>query len=150
MVSAWLLPELLSYHQAEVIICGSSQKKGEQALKQLPEAKFYPCDTGIHQQVKDTCDLILKTWGKVDILVLNAGTEFTEKIKDITIDHWQRVMDVNLSGPFYFLKYLIGPMIDQNRGNIIITSSVVSLTGSGGGMHYSASKTGTQGHNQPD
>ena len=103
---------------------------------------FFSCDVGSHDDVKLTCHKILDKFKKVDILVLNAGMEFTEAVNEIEIPHWQRVMDVNLNGPFYFIRYLIGSMIKQKKGSIIIISSVASLTGAGGGMHYATSKAG--------
>lgn len=139
------IAQAFALHHSQVIICGTSQPKAGRALKKVPQAKFYACDTGIHQQVKDTCMQVMDKWGKVDILVINAATEFNEEIKEIKIENWHRVMEVNLSGAFYFIKYLIGPMMEQKKGNIIVISSVASITGSGGGMHYSASKAGLKG-----
>ncbi len=134
---------------SDVIIIGTNKEKGQAIAKRLdsaqPRCAFFKCDVGSRDQVKDVCKKILNRFAKVDVMVLNAGTEFTEAIEEIRPEHWQRVMDVNLSGPFYFIRYLIGPMIKQKKGNIIITSSVVSLTGAGGGMHYSASKAGLRG-----
>ncbi|MGM0366893.1 MAG: SDR family NAD(P)-dependent oxidoreductase [Actinomycetota bacterium] len=136
-------------HGSDVVIVARNKERGEKISKSLNGSQarctFFKCDTANHDEVKNTCQKVLDKFGKVDILVLNAGTEFTEPINEIKIDHWQKVMDVNLSGPFYFIRYLIDPMLNQKKGNIIVTSSVATLTGAGGGMHYSASKAGLKG-----
>ena len=102
---------------------------------------FYQCDVGIAAQAEKTCKTILRDFGGVDILVINAATEFEESINEIKVENWQRVFDVNVNGAFYFVRYLIDSMLTRGKGNIIIIGSVVSHTGAGGGMHYAASKT---------
>ncbi len=137
-------------HHSDAAIIGRDKKKGKAVSEQLDkigDAKciFYQCDVGKPGKVKNTCNKILEKFSKADILVLNAGTEFTEPISETEIDNWERVISVNLGGPFYFIKYLISSMISREKGNIIIISSVASLTGAGGGMHYAASKAGLRG-----
>ncbi len=143
------IAETFIEHGSDVIIVARNKQKGETVSSRLnrPKARcmFIQCDTGSHTQVESACKKVLGKFKKVDILVLNAGTEFTEKINEIKTEHWQRVMDVNLSGPFYFIRHLIDPMIEQKKGNIIIISSTANLTGAGGGMHYTASKAGLKG-----
>lgn len=146
-------------HNSRTTIIGRDIKKGKDAEKKInsmindinsknPEKSsrgnictFYRCDVGSSKDAENTCKKILKEFGRVDILVLNAATEFEEPINEIKIENWQRVFDVNVNGAFYFVRFLIDSMLENKKGNIIVIGSVVSQTGAGGGMHYTASKS---------
>jgi 3-oxoacyl-[acyl-carrier protein] reductase len=136
---------------ADVIITGRDGQKGRQAKKEVDlscgrkACTFYRCDSGILKEVKSTCRLILSVSSRIDVMVLNAATEFTEPIDKIKIKNWDRVFDVNVKGAFYFIRFLVGTMIKWKKGNIIIIGSVASYTGAGGGMHYSSSKAALKG-----
>ncbi len=137
-------------NNSNIVFVGRNEKKGKEISESLDVPSgtrciFMKCDVGEHKEVKETCEKIIGKFGKIDILVLNAGTEFSELVNEIKIENWKRVIDVNLGGPFYFIRYCAGSMMAQKKGNIIIVSSVVSLTGAGGGMHYTASKAGLNG-----
>ena len=139
-------------HGSKTAIIGRDMDKGKSAETDINKncsgkdfCLFYRCDVGNAEDVKKTCQDILSRFGRVDILVLNASTEFTESINEITLENWQEIMDVNVSGVFYFIRYLVDSMIENNKGNIIIIGSVASYTGAGGGMHYSTSKAAVKG-----
>lgn len=106
---------------------------------------FLPCDIGNRDEIKNICSEILKEFKKVDILVLNAGIEFTESIIEVKPEHWQKMLDVNISGAFYFFRYLADSMITNNKGNVIILSSTATRTGAGGGIHYATTKAALNG-----
>jgi 3-oxoacyl-[acyl-carrier protein] reductase len=137
----------LCTHDCTTAIVARDKTRGEDAEGTINDAtkkdlcSFHQCDVGIASQAEATCKNILKKFKKVDILVINAATEFEESINEIKIKNWQRVFDVNVNGAFYFIRYLIDSMLEHKKGNIIIIGSVVSHTGAGGGMHYAASKT---------
>ncbi len=136
---------------ADVVITGRDKKKGEKAENEINSVckrrscSFYKCDSGSMEETKRLSQELLSKFKKIDILVLNAAMEFTEPIAEIKIENWDRVFDVNVKGVFYFIRFLIEPMIADNNGNIILIGSVVSSTGAGGGMHYSASKAALKG-----
>ncbi len=148
------IADLFFKSDANIVIIGRDKQKGENALnKILSDYKgnnsqnkfknrciFFQCDVGIHAECKKTCEKILDVFPGVEILVLNASMEFTEEANKIEIKNWQKIMDVNISGSFYFFRYLADSMIKNSKGNVIFISSVVSRTGAGGGMHYSTSK----------
>ena len=106
---------------------------------------FIKCDVGLREDVKSACEKVLNDLKKVDILVLNAGMEFTEAITEVDPENWQRMLDVNVSGAFYFIRYLADSMIANKTGNIIILSSVAATTGAGGGIHYPVTKAALKG-----
>ena len=139
-------------HKCRTVIVGRDIKKGKESENKINDAcikktgkenmcNFYQCDVGNSEDAKGTCEKISKEFGRVDILVLNPAMEFEEPINEIKLENWQRVFDVNVNGVFYFIRFLINPMLKNKKGNIIIIGSVVSHTGAGGGMHYAASKT---------
>ncbi len=108
-------------HNSNVVFIGRNKEKGKEISDSLDDPSgtrcvFMRCDVGEHEEVKSTCEKILDEFGKVDILVPNAGTEFTESINEIKIENWKRVIDVNLGGPFYFIRYCIDSMIAQKKG----------------------------------
>jgi 3-oxoacyl-[acyl-carrier protein] reductase len=130
-------------------LSGNKGEFGVGKISKIPSIKnsltFIKCDVGLRKDVKSACEKILNDFKKVDILVLNAGMEFTEAITEVDPEHWQRMLDVNISGAFYFLKYLADSMIAKKTGNIIILSSAAATTGAGGGIHYPVTKAALKG-----
>lgn len=136
------------------VILGRDENKGKDAESRINKeinknttniCTFYKCDVSDVELVRTTCDKVLEKFGRVDILVLGAGTEFEEPINKIKLKNWQRVFEVNVNGAFYFVRFLIDSMLDNKKGNVIVIGSVVSNTGAGGGMHYAASKSALKG-----
>jgi len=90
---------------------------------------------------------VLKAFGKVDILINNAGVTQPVKVWDITPQDWDRIQDVNLRGVLYLSQALMPHMRSQKAGSIACMSSVSAQRGGGilGGAHYSAAKAGVLG-----
>ena len=85
-------------------------------------------------------------WGRVDILVNNAGIGGVgKKILDLTIEEWQRMLDVDLTGVFLCCRSVLPSMIQQQRGAIINIASVTAQMGVAGSTHYAAAKAGVIG-----
>lgn len=101
--------------------------------------------------VTSACAGILKRYGHVDVLVNNAGTTLREAGKkpaalSISIEDWQTILAVNLTGAFLFIRGLVPAMADNGWGRVINMSSLGGRIGSKfNGMHYSASKAGLIG-----
>ena len=125
---------------ANVTITGR-RESGDQVAGEIG-ATFMRCDSTDEQQVKDSFAKIESSGGKIDILVVNAGTADDEgSIADYDSSDMKRMMDINFNGVFYALKY--GPQ-HMNDGGSIITTGSASGSGSaspGAGV-YSASKAG--------
>lgn len=100
---------------------------------------------------KSACDaavkVLLDTWGRVDVLVNNAGITQPLKIMDIKAENYDAVTDVNLRGTLYMSQAVIPAMRAQKSGAIVNLSSVSAQRGGGifGGPHYSAAKAGVLG-----
>ena len=87
------------------------------------------------------------TFGHIDILVLCAGITQAKTILDITLEDWDRIISVNLTGTFNAIKAVIPWMVKHRYGKIVAISSVAAKCGGAifGGVHYSAAKAGVLG-----
>lgn len=95
--------------------------------------------------LKSFVDEIIEKYGRIDVLVNNAGITRDALIQKMTEDMWDQVMDVNLKGVFN-LTQLVGPlMMDQGSGSIINIASVVGEFGNVGQTNYAATKAGVIG-----
>jgi NAD(P)-dependent dehydrogenase (short-subunit alcohol dehydrogenase family) len=97
--------------------------------------------------VQQMVDETLKAFGKVDILVNNAGITQPITTLDMTLEDFERIIKVNLTGTFLCSKAVMKPMMEKKYGRIINISSVSGKRGGGvyGGSHYSAAKAGVLG-----
>ena len=108
-------------------------------------AKSYAVDIADHTAVQQTSAQILKDFGRVNILVNNAGVTRDGLSMRMSIDDWDSVMDTNLKGAFSFTQAVMRSMIKQRSGRIINISSISGLTGNAGQANYAASKAGLIG-----
>jgi len=90
-------------------------------------------------------DGVAKTWGRLDIMVNNAGITRDGLLMRLKDEDWQRVIDVNLTAVFYGCRVAGKHMMRQRSGRIINIASVVGLMGNAGQANYSASKAGVIG-----
>jgi SDR family mycofactocin-dependent oxidoreductase len=98
--------------------------------------------TGLQQLVTDAVD----QFGRLDIVVANAGVLSWGRLWEISEEHWDTVIDVNLSGTWRTLRAAVPAMIELgNGGSIVIVSSTTGLKATPGNGHYSASKHGLVG-----
>ncbi|WP_410218476.1 SDR family NAD(P)-dependent oxidoreductase [Paracoccus sp. (in: a-proteobacteria)] len=90
---------------------------------------------------------LLERWGRIDVLVNNAGITQPLKVMDIEAQNYDAVLDVNLRGTLYMSQAVIPAMRAQKSGSIVNLSSVSAQRGGGifGGPHYSAAKAGVLG-----
>ena len=100
-------------------------------------------DVSDRASVKAMIESTLDRFGRLDILVNNAGICPFSDFESIDDEEWQRVIDVNLTGPFLCCQEAIGPMVGQRWGRIVAISSVAGkIGGLKSGVHYAASKGG--------
>jgi len=83
--------------------------------------------------------------GSVDILISNAGIAPQQSLEEITVEDWDRVMDVNLRSAFLLAKRLAPGMHERKWGRMVFVSSVAAFTGGIVGAHYTTSKAGLIG-----
>ena len=104
-------------------------------------------DIANEQQVSSAIQQVTDTYGRLDILVNCAGIvgHTSVKIEDYTTEVFDRVMEVNLKGPFLLTKYAVGPMVRQQYGRILHIASIGGKEGNPGMVGYAASKSGLMG-----
>jgi NAD(P)-dependent dehydrogenase (short-subunit alcohol dehydrogenase family) len=129
---------------AKVAIWDHDLALAEKTAKEIGEAVVaVNVDVTDLAAVETARDATLKAFGKVDILVNNAGiTGRNGTVWDTDLADWQRVMRINLEGPFICCKAVVPAMLAQNYGRIVNIASVAGKEGNPNAAHYSASKAG--------
>src|SRR5262249_2523521 len=106
------------------------------------EAIFLQGDVSDPQAVRRIFDAILEKWGRLDVLINNAGTSQDKTILKMPQEAWDRVLAINLNGSFYCLKQASHAMVEQRAGSILTIGSYLGFTGAYGAANYSAAKAG--------
>ncbi|HEV3155184.1 MAG TPA: 3-oxoacyl-ACP reductase FabG [Candidatus Baltobacteraceae bacterium] len=106
---------------------------------------FYEGNVGEYERCAKAVESILAEHGRIDFLVNNAGITADHTIRNMTIDEWNTVLQIDLSGPFFMIKAAIDHMVERGYGRIVNISSVVGLSGNVGQANYSAAKAGLIG-----
>ena len=96
------------------------------------------CDVAKPSDVQAVVEKTIAIYGKVDILINNAGVTWAAEPEDLPLDKWQRVLDVNLTGAFLFSQAAGRDMLKRNFGRIINTASIAGMHASVQGPHYAA------------
>lgn len=109
------------------------------------KAKGYASNAANFTQAGETVDQIVKDFGRVDILINNAGITRDGLLMRMTEDQWDMVININLKSAFNLTKAVIPYMMKQREGSIVNMSSVVGVSGNAGQANYSASKAGMIG-----
>ncbi len=120
--------------------------RGQAVAKSLG-AEFLTQDVSAEQSWIDTIEQVVSRFGRIDVLVNNAGIFSSSPVDETLLEDWQRVMDVNLTGVFLGCKHAVRAMkknTGATRGSIVNLSSVVGLRGQLGGAAYGASKGGVR------
>jgi 3-oxoacyl-[acyl-carrier protein] reductase len=102
----------------------------------------YVADISDGDAVAGVVDSVKEEFGAVYGLINNAGITHDGLLMRLRPEDWQRVLDVNLNGTFYFTRAVAPLMMRQREGRIINISSVIGLTGNAGQANYAASKAG--------
>jgi len=131
---------------AKVVIGDILDDEGQALADELGDAARY-----IHLDVSSADDwtaaveTALSSFGTLNVLVNNAGIVQVGPLKTLDVARWQKVLDVNLTGPMLGTKAVIGPMIEAGGGSIINVSSIEGLRGAAYVHSYVASKWGLRG-----
>ncbi|MCJ2091213.1 glucose 1-dehydrogenase [Methylobacterium sp. J-072] len=99
------------------------------------------CDVALPEQVEAAVARTVETFSRIDIAFNNAGVENTAApVADITLEDWDRILDINLRGTFLCMKHEITQMLRQGGGVVVNTASGAGIRGVAGGASYAASK----------
>lgn len=122
----------------------SLKKTKEEIEKAGGQAQYFLADVSKLEQVEKMTEEIKKEFGRLDVLVNNAGVNQDRTLAKMTKEEWQRVIDVDLTGVFNCSKSLLS-LIIQSQGKIINISSLVGQRGNFGQANYAAAKAGIIG-----
>lgn len=130
---------------ANLVLADWEEAAGRKTADELG-AQFIHTDISKMAEAEAAVGLALAKFGRLDIIVQNAGIYPWQLIEDTSSDDWDRVMGVNLRGSFHAAKAALKPMRAQGYGRILFTSSITGphVTSPGHG-HYSATKAGING-----
>jgi NAD(P)-dependent dehydrogenase (short-subunit alcohol dehydrogenase family) len=140
--------KLFAEHGARIAILDLN---GDQAAEAAADLGAGHIGLACNVTDKAACDAaaaaVIAAWGRIDVLVNNAGITQPLKIMDIGPANYDAVLDVNLRGTLYMTQAVIPQMRDQKSGSVVNLSSVSAQRGGGifGGPHYSAAKAGVLG-----
>lgn len=129
---------------AKVIIWDLDENKGK-ALAEKLQGVFIKVNTANYGEIEAAAKAVNDQFGRIDILINNAGITRDSTLKKMTPEQWQQVIDVNLTGVFYCTKIVSEYMLANNWGRIISASSVVGVYGNFGQTNYVATKAGIIG-----
>jgi NAD(P)-dependent dehydrogenase (short-subunit alcohol dehydrogenase family) len=104
-----------------------------------------PADVSSAAEAEGAVRHVIEAWGRLDVLVLNAGTWQGAPIQDTSEELWDRLLDLNLKGAFLALRAATPWMIERKRGTVIGIASLGAWVGQPGSAAYAASKWGFRG-----
>jgi 3-oxoacyl-[acyl-carrier protein] reductase len=131
---------------ARIAICDVNPEAGEAAAKALgPEATFEKVNVADSTAVSSWVESVFEKYGKIDVLVNNAGITRDSLIMRMKEEDWDAVIGVNLKSVFNCIKAVSKIMVKQRTGRIINLASVVGVMGNPGQANYVASKAGMIG-----
>jgi short-subunit dehydrogenase len=131
---------------AKVATCARNYDKLYNLQLQYPIQPLHTitCDVSNEQDCKRFIESTLKTFGRIDILINNAGVSMRALFRDTELDVLKKIMDINFWGAVYCTRYALESII-QNKGTIVGISSLAGYRGLPGRSGYSASKFALQG-----
>jgi NAD(P)-dependent dehydrogenase (short-subunit alcohol dehydrogenase family) len=137
---------------ANVVLCGRNPETIERSVAEFTALGHnvigIPCDVAKAEEVERVIAETVGKFGSLDILINNAGTSWGAMPEDMTLEQWQKVIDVNLTGCFLFAQAAGREMLKANSGSIINIASIAGMTSSANGPFYAgyvASKAGLIG-----
>ena len=134
---------------ATVVLAARNESKLAEAVAEIESAggksAAFALDVASEDSIKSAAKAIIERFGKVEILVNNAGITRDGLMMAMKRPDWDDVLGTNLTGAFLLTQALLRPMLKNRWGRIINISSVVGRTGQGGQVNYAASKAGLIG-----
>ena len=135
---------LFAQEGAKVVLTDILDEEGEAVAAEIRQqggdAIYVRLDVTQEQQWQDVIQATVDRYGKLDILVNNAGIFPMVRVEDTSVELWDQVMDINVTGVFLGTKHAIPAMRAAGGGSIINISSVAGLVGGSRAAAYSASK----------
>jgi NAD(P)-dependent dehydrogenase (short-subunit alcohol dehydrogenase family) len=131
---------------ADIIISSRHEDELKPALAEILDntgrrGKYLVADMGKRDEVRKLAAAALQAFGKIDILINNAGTNIPQAIDQITDENWDRVMEINLNSIMLLTRALAPQMKERRWGRIIHISSIMGIVSKAGRNAYSVTKS---------
>ncbi len=141
---------LFAQEGAKVVVSDINEENGNKLVEEIKaaggEAIFVKANSASPEDNENLVKETVKAFGKLDIAVNNAGIGGeANKTGDMSLEGWQKVIDINLSGVFYGVKYQAPEMVKNGSGSIINISSILGQAGFATSSGYVAAKHGVVG-----
>ena len=131
---------------AHVVVISRDKDLLEKTWKDMDNVLIIPGDISSEERVKYIFEKTLSLYGRVDIVVNNASIALVKKLTDTTLEEWNRILSVNITGTFLMCRETVNIMLKNNiKGKIINISSVSGDVGAPLATAYSASKAAVIG-----
>ena len=128
---------------AEVLIADRNVRDAHALARELGESvTAMSCDVRREAEVKAIAEAAMQRWGRIDVLVNNAGAELNRPYDTTTVDEWDMVLDTDLKGPWLFCKHVVPHMVNRGSGSVINVSSLNGLVGFPLSTAYGSAKGG--------
>jgi 3-oxoacyl-[acyl-carrier protein] reductase len=133
---------------AQVVISDAHERRLGETLDALKAehggaVAAVPCNVTDEAQVQHLVDAAVATYGRLDVMINNAGLGGTKSVLEMTDEEWTRVLDVTLNGTFRCTRAALRQMVAQGGGGAIVNnSSVIGWRAQEGQAHYAAAKAG--------
>ena len=134
---------------SRLVICSRSAERCDEAARQLEslgvDVLALPCDVSKAEDVERLYAAVIERFGRIDVLVNNAGRTWWASPETMPLDRWQHVMDLNVTGTFICSQVFGRRMIEQGEGRIINIASVSGLRGKDPRVNDSLAYTTSKG-----
>lgn len=135
---------------ADIAICSRHEDELKKAVAEIGEGlnrrvQYRVCDMTDRGQCDQLAQWALQTFGKVDILFNNAGSNEPAELVDQSDESWDRIVELNMTSCLRLTRALVPGMIERKWGRIIFTSSIMGMASFAGRGSYSATKTALLG-----
>ena len=129
---------VLNYNKSKEI----ANKMKKEFTEKGYNVEIFKADVSKREEVKKLVEFTINKFGKIDVLINNAGITQTKLFTDITQQDWNNMINTNLNSVFYMSQEVIPYMIHEKEGLIINISSIWGMTGASCEVHYSVAKAG--------
>jgi NAD(P)-dependent dehydrogenase (short-subunit alcohol dehydrogenase family) len=127
------MAEALAEMGANIVLCARKKERCEKAAEELQKIGVKTlalgCDVKNPAEIQQVVDATMAQFGRIDILINNAGTSWGAPVEEMRLEHWNKVIETNLTGTFLFSQAVGRIMVSQRRGKIINIASVAGLGG---------------------
>ncbi|MGZ6543849.1 MAG: SDR family NAD(P)-dependent oxidoreductase [Actinomycetota bacterium] len=135
---------LFAREGASVVVTGRRREPIEAVAAEV-KGRAVVGDTTDPSHAAEAVAAAVETFGGLDVVVANAGIGFGGSVGDVSDDHWQRTLDINLTGPMVLTRAALPAMLERGGGSVVLVASVNGLVGTTDSAAYGTSKAGLLG-----